>query len=43
MSEYIIDATDAQLGDAFDARQFYGPRLREEIVRCRDCQLWDPR
>lgn len=43
MSEYVIDATDAQLGDAFDARAFFGPRLREEIVRCRDCQLWDPR
>lgn len=43
MSEFIIDATDAQLGDAFDARKFYGPRLREEIVRCRDCGLWDAR
>lgn len=38
MSEFIIDATDAQLGDKFDARAFFGPRLHEEIVRCEDCR-----
>lgn len=37
MTEYIIDATDAVIGDDFDARAWFGPRLREEIVRCRDC------
>ena len=37
MTEYVIDATDALLGDGFDARAFFGPRLREEIVRCKDC------
>lgn len=42
MSEYVLDATDAQLGDSFDARGFFGPRLKEEIVRCRDCQFWTP-
>lgn len=38
MTEYIIDATDALLGDAFDARAWYGARLKEELVRCRDCR-----
>lgn len=40
MSEYVIDATDAQLGDFFDARAFFGPRLKEELVRCRDCRYY---
>ena len=43
MSEYVIDATDAQLGDFFDARAFFGPRLKEEIVRCRDCRFYPKR
>lgn len=37
--EYIIDATDAVIGDDFDARSWFGPRLREEIVRCADCRF----
>lgn len=39
MAEYVIDATDTFLGDAFDAREFFGPRLKEEIVRCPDCEF----
>lgn len=42
MSEYIIDATDHVIGEGFDARAFFGPRLKEEIVRCRDCKWWAP-
>ena len=38
MSEFIIDATDAQLKEKFDARAFFGPRLKEEIVRCAECR-----
>lgn len=38
MAEFVIDATDAQLGDEFDARAFFGPRLKEEIVRCKECE-----
>lgn len=40
MTEYVIDATDALLGDEFDARALYGPRLKEEVVRCGDCAYY---
>lgn len=39
--EFIIDATDEVIGDDFDARAWFGPRLREEIVRCSDCVRWE--
>lgn len=40
MAEFVFDATDAQLGDLFDVRAFFGPRLKEELVRCRDCRYY---
>ena len=38
MTEHIIDTTDGFLGDAVDLHALFGPRLREEVVRCRDCE-----
>ena len=40
MSEHIVDTTDYYLGDKVDLKAIYGPRLREEIIRCLDCEFY---
>lgn len=47
MSEYIIELPDSGAADEFVAKmgvedcRIYGYRLTGEIVRCRDCEMFD--
>lgn len=49
MSEYIIELPDSGAADEFVAKmgvedcRIYGYRLTGEIVRCRDCERFQPK